>query len=123
MVRSFSFSEPSSRWPGFISNSIGMRARSARRSTDSMKERFSNSRRNVNTSPPLWQPKQWKICLEGETLKLGVFSLWNGQRARKFVPARLSGRTELMMSTMSLAWRTCSIVAWGMTGKAAPEGG
>ena len=36
---------------------------------------FSYSLTKVKTSPPLWQPKQWKICLCGLTLKLGVFSL------------------------------------------------
>ena len=31
--------------------------------------------------PPLPQPKHFQICLSGETIKEGVFSLWKGQQA------------------------------------------
>ena len=31
--------------------------------------------KNVNTFPPTPHPKQWKICLSGETEKEGDFSL------------------------------------------------
>src|SRR5208337_2858490 len=65
----------------------------------------------VKTSPPLWQPKQWKIWRCGLTLKLGDFSLWNAQSATKFAPAFFSGRYAPMTSTMSLAARMRSRVA------------
>ena len=40
--------------------------------------------RNVNTFPPTPQPKQWNICLSGETENEGDFSLWNGQSFFRF---------------------------------------
>src|SRR5208283_3729755 len=55
-----------------------------------------------------------KICRCGLTLKLGVFSLWNGQSAVKFAPAFFSGRYAPMTSTMSLAARMRSRVAGEM---------
>src|SRR5687767_3632180 len=88
-----------------------MRARSASRFTASMKSSVSYSRTNVKTSPPLWQPKQWKVCLRGLTWKLGVRSRWKGQSAVKLTPARFRGTTAEMTSTMSLAARICSSVA------------
>src|SRR5687768_6284917 len=88
-----------------------MRARSASRFTASMKSSVSYSRTKVKTSPPLWQPKQWKVCLRGLTWKLGVRSRWKGQSAVKLTPARLRGTTAEMTSTMSLAARICSSVA------------
>ena len=36
--------------------------------------------RNVKTSPPSWQPKQWKNCRAGVTWNDGDFSSWKGQR-------------------------------------------
>jgi hypothetical protein len=35
---------------------------------------------NEMTSPPVAQPKQWYRWRAGVTMKLGVFSLWKGQR-------------------------------------------
>ena len=79
--------------------------------TASGKSTLSYSRTNANTSPPLWQPKHLKICRRGLTLKLGLFSLWKGQSAVKFAPARFSGKYDPTTSTMSLAARICSRVA------------
>ena len=45
------------------------------------------------TPPPLPQPKQWYICLSGETEKEGVFSLWKGQRPKRLEPLFLLSRT------------------------------
>src|SRR5207247_822296 len=39
----------------------------------------SRSIRNLKTSPPSPQPKQWKTAGSERTLKDGVFSWWNGQ--------------------------------------------
>lgn len=51
------------------------------------------------------QPKHLKICLAGETIKEGVFSLWKGQHPAKLLPALLSGRYFITISTIYLAWR------------------
>ena len=53
------------------------------------------------TLPPLPQPKQWYICFEGETQNEGVFSLWKGQRPKRFCPLRLvSGTYSATTSSM-----------------------
>src|SRR5437763_9831573 len=94
-----------------FSNSNGIFARSASRRTASGKSMLSNSFTKAKTSPPFWQPKHLKIWRCGLTLKLGLFSRWKGQSARKLAPARLSGRYEPITSTISLAARICSRVA------------
>jgi hypothetical protein len=54
-------------------------------------------------------------------VEAGGLLLVKGQRATKFAPARLSGRTAPMTSTMSLAARICSRVAGGIS-PAMPQG-
>ena len=48
--------------------------------TVSWKPSFSCSSTNLKTSPPTWQPKQWKNPLSRFTVKDGDFSAWNGHR-------------------------------------------
>jgi hypothetical protein len=70
---------------------MGMRARSARRRTASGKSNvlvFLDERENI---PALVAAEAMKNLLVGLTLKLGVFSRWNGQRATKLAPFFLSG--------------------------------
>ena len=67
--------------------------RFARNSTASGKLRFSISIMKFITPPPLPQPKQWYICLSGDTENDGVFSLWNGHRPNWFEPERFVKRT------------------------------
>src|SRR3954447_7017240 len=62
---------------------------SASRSTVSVNERPSIFITNVMTSPPVWQPKQWKNCRDGFTLKEGDFSSWNGHRPLNEPPPAL----------------------------------
>ena len=47
-------------------------------SNDSMKFKFSIFPIKWITFPPTPHPKQWNICLSGETQNEGDFSLWNG---------------------------------------------
>jgi len=67
-----------------------MPKRRATSSIDSGKLTFSCSIANLKTSPPTPQPKQWKAPRSGFTLKLGVFSWWNGHRPLYDVPIFLS---------------------------------
>src|SRR5262249_52040223 len=61
--------------------------------------------RNVKTFPPAPQAKQWKICLEGLTVKEGFLSAWNGQSPLRFCPVLvrvICCPTTSVMSTRSL---------------------
>lgn len=70
---------------------------------------FSTFIKNLKTSPPSWQPpKQCQICRSGETTKLGVFSLWNGQRPLKFAPVFLSTTYSDINATASIFCLICS---------------
>ena len=51
---------------------------SANCSTASLKPIPSIFIRNEYTFPPTPHPKQWNICLSGDTENDGDFSLWNG---------------------------------------------
>jgi len=54
--------------------------------TASWNPTFSCSSRNLNTSPPTPQPKQWKNPLSRLTWNDGVFSPWNGHSPLKVAP-------------------------------------
>ena len=54
------------------------------------------------TFPPAPQPKQWNICLSGETAKEGDFSLWNGHNPKKFLPLLFNVMYLDITSTISL---------------------
>ena len=56
-----------------------MPAHPASSSTAPTKSRCSTSRMKVMTSPRTWQPQQRYRPSSWFTLKLGVFSAWNGQ--------------------------------------------
>jgi hypothetical protein len=85
-----------------------MPKRRATSSIDSGKLTFSCSIANLNTSPPTPQPKQWKAPRSGFTLKLGVFSWWNGHRPLYDVPIFLSCTCSDTYRTMSAVRRTSS---------------
>src|SRR5438477_12065409 len=74
---------------------------------------FSCSSRNLKTSPPAPQPKQWKNPLSGLTWNDGVFSEWNGQRPLYVVPARFSGTYSCTTCTRFACWRRSSMNCWG----------
>jgi len=67
----------------------------------SQKSILSISCMKVMTFPPFPHPKHLNICLLGETINDGVFSLWKGQHAVKFAPALLRGTYLPTRSTMS----------------------
>ena len=77
-----------------------------------MKSRFSFFWMKVITSPPVEQaPKQCHVPRSGSTLKEGVFSEWNGQRAFHVRPVFFrSGAYARTVSTMSRRAFTSSIV-------------
>ena len=58
-------------------------------------------RRNVNTSPPAPQPKQWKKARSSLTLKDGVFSSWKGHRPTWLRPV-LRNETWIEISSTML---------------------
>ena len=64
------------------------------------------------TSPPSWQPKQWKPPAAGLTLNDGVFSSWNGQSP--FIeppPAFLSVTYWTTTSSMGAFSRTSAMLS------------
>ena len=61
------------------------------------------------TFPPALQPKQWNICLSGETAKEGDFSLWNGHNPKKFLPLLFKVTYCEITSTISLLLLISSI--------------
>ena len=63
--------------------------------TASAKPIFSCSSRNLKTSPPAPQPKQWKNPLSRLTWNDGVFSPWNGQSPLYVAPALLQRHVVL----------------------------
>ncbi len=93
-----------------------MFARSASFTTDSGKERPSYSIRNWKTLPPLPQPKHLKMPLSGVTKKEGVFSLWKGQQALKFLPFLVKAMRSPITSWMGLALLTFSRYSWEKEG-------
>ena len=64
--------------------------------------------------PFLPQPKQWKNCLVGLTLKLGDFSPWKGHRPMKLAPPFLSCTYLPTMSTTSTRDSNSWMKDWGM---------
>src|SRR5208337_5399642 len=69
---------------------------------------FSISITKLKTSPPLPQPKQWKICLTGCTANDGVFSPWNGHSPVKFFPLFFKRTYSPTTRTMSACCFTLS---------------
>ncbi len=86
----------------------GTPKRRASVSTDSGKFIRSRSIRNLKTSPPSPQPKQWKTAGSWRTLNDGLFSWWNGHRPFHEVPIFLSATCSEMTRTMSATRRTSS---------------
>src|SRR5258708_5466474 len=70
--------------------------------------------RNAYASPPKEHPKQCRLCLSGETINDGVFSLWNGQFALKFFPAGVSVKYVRIKSAMSSFSLISSVVEPGV---------
>jgi len=64
--------------------------------------------------PPALHPKQWKICLSAFTEKEGVFSEWNGQRPKKFLPDFLRITDSDIISTISEVFRISEIFSSGI---------
>jgi hypothetical protein len=64
--------------------------------------------------PPLPQPKHLKIPLAGETVKDGVFSLWNGQRPSRLTPLRFSETNSETTSVICAASKIRSMVEWSI---------
>src|SRR5262245_40470193 len=87
-----------------------MPLRSASRSTDSTKLRWSIFMRNAMTSPPSPQPKQWKVPWVARTLNDGVFSSWNGHRPFSAPPpARRNDTYSPTRSSTRVRSRTCAM--------------
>src|SRR2546423_1572520 len=65
---------------------------------------------NLIASPLAPQPKQWNMRLSGLTLKLGVFSPWNGHSPLRLRPAFLSWtRRPTTCATSTRSRSSCSL--------------
>src|SRR5437764_8351354 len=73
-------------------------------------------------APPLApQPKQWNMRLSGLTLKLGVFSPWNGHGPLRLRPAFLScTRRPTTCATSTRSRSSCSLSSL-IAARSAPE--
>ena len=64
--------------------------------------------------PCLPQPKQWKNCLVGLTVKEGLFSEWKGHSPEKLAPVFFSWTWRPTISTTSARASNSWMKDWGM---------
>src|SRR5581483_8527519 len=69
---------------------------------------------NEKISPPTPQPKQWYVPRSGETKNEGVFSEWNGHRARSVEPALSNFTYPETTSTIESRSLICCTVSLAM---------
>jgi hypothetical protein len=101
----------SRRSPSVSVSATSMPERSASMRTASGKVRPSIFMMKSMLPPLSLQPKQWKKPRSGLTWKLGVFSLWKGQRPVNERPRRVSFTVSPMRATRSVRSLTCAMVS------------